>query len=235
MKKTLSTTLLLSLLATPLLSLAQVNVATSVIQSSVELIWESHAYLPPLYPGKALYPVGGEVTVLALPDASLGSPNTLSYTWKKDGVVDGAQSGTGRRSYTFSGSRFGESPLVTVEVSNGARSEFGSVRIAQTAPFVRFYENKPLQGIAFESTLPKSVATRERTFSIEAYPYFFSASSRGDLRYTWSASGSQLPDATGAALSVQTEEPATVTTQLSVHNVTQVLQRATESLTITFE
>lgn len=228
---------LLSLLALPLFSHAQINLTQNTIRSSVELIWESHAYVPPLYQGKALYPIGGEVTVYALPPAGLGNPGTLTYTWKREGVVDGAQSGVGRRSFTFSGSQFGESPLVSVQVSNGTDSEFGSVRVLQTEPFVRLYQNKPLEGIVFEHALPGNITSTEKNLDIEAYPFFFTATSRTDasLSYTWTANGVRLSEAAGGTLSVQADEPGSVYIQLSLNGVTNLLQRTTESIHITFE
>lgn len=237
MKKTaLIPTLLLSALF-PFFVFAQVNVSTNLITTSVELMWESHAYIPPLYPGKALYPVGGEVTVLALPPSSFGNPNTLSYTWKKDGLVIGTASGTGKRSFTFSGSEFGESPLITVAVSNGTKTEFGSARIAQTEPFVQWYEKKPLEGVSFDTVLPRNVITNEKSIDIEAYPYFFSAPSRFEdvLSYSWSANGTKLPDAFTGSFSVQTEEPSVVQIQLSVSNLKQVLQHSTKSISLNFQ
>ncbi len=228
---------LLTLLALPLFSYAQINLTQNSVRSSVELIWESHAYVPPLYRGKALYPIGGEVTVYALPPAGLGNPGALTYTWKREGVVDGAQSGVGKRSFTFSGSQFGESPLVSVQVSNGTESEFGSTRVLQTEPFVRLYQNKPLEGIVFERALPRNIVTKEKNLDIEAYPYFFTADSRTDalLEYSWTANGARLPDATNGALSVRADEPSSVYVQLSLNSIKNLLQRTTESINITFE
>jgi len=236
MKKIFFTTLF-CLLAFPLFSDAQINLTRNSIGSTVELIWESHSYVPPLYQGKALYPIGGEVTVYALPPAALGNPNTLTYTWKREGIVDGAQSGVGKRSFTFSGSQFGESPLVSVQVSDGSASEFGSVRVLQTGPFVRFYQNKPLEGIVFERALPRNIVTTEKNFDIEAYPFFFTATSRTDssLSYTWSANGTKLLEAVNGTLSAQADEPSSVYIQLSLNGVKNLLQRATESINITFE
>lgn len=237
MKKVSLKTALLFLLIVPLFSVAQINLRQNTIRSSVELIWESHSYVPPLYQGKALYPVGGEVTVYALPPIELGNPNTLTYTWKKEGIVDGVQSGVGKRSFTFAGSQFGESPLVSVQVSNGTASEFGSIRVSQTEPFVRLYENKPLEGISFERALPRNIVTKEKNLDIEAYPYFFTADSRTDalLEYSWTANGTKLPEAQNGTLSVRADEPSSVYVQLSLSGIKNLLQRTTESINITFE
>jgi hypothetical protein len=218
---------------------AQINLSTNLqLQPvTVELIWEAHSYVPPLYAGKALYPISGEVTFLSFPPISLGNPNDLTYTWKQDGEVQGLSSGVGKRSYTFSGSQFGESPLITVEVSNGQTTAIGVTRINQTTSLVRLYENRPLQGVAFESTLPRTVTTKEKELTIEAYPYFFSGNSRtgSSLTYDWSANGKKLADATTGTITARSENPGTVLLQLSLNSTTYILQRASQSLNISFE
>ncbi len=236
MKKVLITAFFFSLFV-PLYSYAQINVATQNVTATVELMWESHAYIPPFYTGRALYPVGAEVTMYALPPADLGAPNTLTYTWKKDSVVQGSLSGIGKRSYTFSGSQFGDSPLIAVEVSNGTQTAVGAVRLAQADPVIRQYPNTPLGGILFDHALPNALTTQEETFGVEAYPYFFSASSRTDipLRYTWNIGGSTVADATGPSIAITSEQPTRINAQLTINNTAQILQRATKALTITFE
>lgn len=214
-----------------------VNVQTRVVNTDVEMVWEAHSYIPPFYKGKALYSVGGEVTVLAVPPEYLGNPSTLTYTWKKGASVDGAASGVGRRSYTFSGSEFGDSPNVVVEVSNGKQSAYGFVRLQQTDPVIRFYENKPLEGVVLEQVLPRSFSTKNKEVTIEAYPYFFSAQRRTDglLSYTWSANGQKLSDAKGPSVAVQSEEPRSIIMQLSVSSLVEILQQAEDSVTVVFE
>ncbi len=221
----------------PLVTSAQVNVTVRNIVADVEMVWEAHSYTPPFYKGKALYSIGGEVAVVALPPAYLGNPSTLSYVWKKDAEVQGAFSGVGKNSFTFSGSQFGESPLITVEVSNGNTSSYGSLRLQQTAPVVRFYENRPLEGVSLDHALPRSFSTREKEVVVEAYPYFFSASGRADstLSYTWTANGQKLTDARGASISIQSTEPRSVIVGLSISHLKEILQSAEDSLTVVFE
>ena len=237
-KKSYIITLVVLFLSFPFFTGAQVvNVQTKIVNTDVEMVWEAHSYVPPFYKGKALYSVGGEVTVLAVPPEDLGNPSTLSYTWKKDATVDGAASGVGRRSYTFSGSEFGGSPNVVVEVSNGKQSAYGFVRLQQTKPVIRFYENKPLEGVVLEQALPRSFSTKNKDVTVEAYPYFFSARGRTDglLSYTWSANGQKLSDAKGPSVAVQSEEPRSIIMQLSINSLTEILQRTEDSMTIIFE
>jgi hypothetical protein len=237
MKQYLPFFILVLLLSVPALSRAQVNVSTNVIQATVGMVWESHAYVPPLYPGKALYPVGGEVTVLAFPPSGLGSPSALSYTWKKDGEVQGKDSGVGRASFTFSGGQFGESPLIVVEVSNGTKTATGAIRVDQSQPVIRFYKNLPLGGIDFAHALSGTVTTTDTDMTVEAYPFFFSAAHRTDasLPYRWVANGKSLTDATAGTISVQSDTPGAVVLSLALSSLSHILQNASQALTVTFQ
>ncbi|MCR4274632.1 MAG: hypothetical protein NUW02_01095 [Candidatus Campbellbacteria bacterium] len=216
---------------------AQINVTTEIIRPTVEMIWEAHSYIPPFYKGKALYPIGGEVTVLALPPASLGNPNALTYTWKRDGQVQGSLSGVGKSSFSFSGSQFGDIPLVVVEVSSGNARAVGALQIQQINPVIRFYENKPLEGVALEHALPQTLTTTKKDIALEVYPYFFSANTNNDssLAYSWSANGKKILDAKGPSIVVQSDEPRSIIMLLSMNHVAQILQRASTSILVTFE
>ncbi|QQR82243.1 hypothetical protein IPJ70_03095 [Candidatus Campbellbacteria bacterium] len=216
---------------------AQINVSTNLIKPTVEMIWEVNSYIPPFYKGKALYPVGGKTTVLALPPASMGDPATLTYKWKRDGTAQGSLSGVGKQSFTFEGSQFGDVPLIVVEVSNGKTKEIGMVKMQKVNPIIRFYENRPLEGIALERVLPTSFTTTEKDMIIEAYPYFSSTHAReeGSLSYTWTANGQKVSGATGASVAIQSDEPRTIQLQLLINHVTEILQRASSSITITLE
>jgi hypothetical protein len=231
------TTLLVFLFLCGAVANAQVNVSTNLVRPTIEMVWEVTSYIPPFYKGKSLYPIGGNVTVLALPPASMGNPATLTYTWKRDGTVQGSLSGVGKQSFTFEGSQFGDVPLIVVEVSNGKTKEIGMLKMQQTNPVVRFYENRPLEGVALEYALPVSLATIKKDIAIEAYPYFSSTRAReeGSLDYTWTANGKKLTDAVGASVVAQSDEPRTIQLQLSINHVTEILQRATSRMTVTFE
>lgn len=216
---------------------AQVNISTTLVRPTVELVWEVHSYTPPFYKGKALYPIGGEVTVMAYPPENLGNPSSLTYTWKKDSVVQGSLSGVGKRSYTFSGSQFGDSPLVVVEVSNGSESATGALKILPREPDILIYKNEPLQGILFNKILSGSISTNDKELVVEAYPLFFSTKNRTspNISYDWTANSRKLVGAISGSVSVVTEEPTNVRLQLMLQNLNEILQRKSGGLTIVFE
>lgn len=216
---------------------AQINVTQRTIESSVTLLWEASSYTPPFYKGKALYGTGVRVTILAYPSASLGNPDALTYTWKKNGTVDGAQSGIGKRSFVLYEEMFSDSPLIIVEVSNGTKKEFGALRIQQESPFVLFYENRPLEGVALEQSLPNNITKEIGTFTLEAYPYFFSGTSRmsDSLTYSWSVNNKHIDAAVGPTMALESAEEGVIPLAVSVNNPSHILQYTSNNIRVSFE
>src|SRR3989338_8759270 len=66
------------------------------------LLWQANdSYVPPFYRGKALPSTGGEIKIVALPEAKGTSPRNLVYNWKKDYTNDAPASGYGKNFYLF--------------------------------------------------------------------------------------------------------------------------------------
>ena len=99
--------------------------------TSISLIYEANTYTPPFYKGKALPSSESVVTLLALPRfiKNNGTPissKDLIFTWKKEGVVDGANSGLGKDTYVFITGRLPEdTPLIEVSALYPEESQRG--------------------------------------------------------------------------------------------------------------
>ena len=213
---------------------AQVNVTTEFVPTNTTLVWEAESYTPPFYKGKALYPTGGTVHVVAFPPEGVGNPETLTYTWKFDGEVQGDLSGVGRQTFVWSGGLFSGSPLIVVEVSSAAGTHgVGATRIPETNPGILLYQDAPLVGILFNTAF---TAHPSNEIAVEAYPLFFSTQTRNEqpLRYTWFAGNTALqnPLDTPARIVVRTENPGTTTLSVRVENDNNLLESARGEMTI---
>jgi hypothetical protein len=216
---------------------AQINVSNRIIESTVGLLWEASSYTPPFYKGKALYGKGTRMVIVAYPPSSLGNPDSLTYTWKKDGIVDGEQSGVGKQSFTLYEKMFGDTSIVVVEISNGTEKEYGALSIHQETPFILFYEHRPLDGVVLEKALFSDIIVKPGSFTLEAYPYFFSGTSRmsDSLTYSWSVNHKKIEGANGPSLSLESLEKSSVLIEVSVNNPDHILEYARNTIKVSFE
>lgn len=215
----------------------QINVTQEIIATNVTLVWEAQTYTPPFYKGKALLTDGGDVKIYAIPPTTLGNPLELGYVWKKDGQVINDASGVGRNFFIHESSIFGGSPLIVVEVyQDNQKVAVGAVRVPLVKPRVLLYPTLPLAGILF-GTGVGDVSGEEVT--IEAYPLFFTATSKNDpaLTYRWRVDGEYAPNPLGnvGRLTLRGETAGSVGLGLSIHNTRNILERADDTITVTFE
>jgi hypothetical protein len=235
--RALSFTALLFVFSFPPFANAQVPAQTTIVlPAGVDLIWEAESYTPPLYKGKALYPDGGSVRIVAMPDARFGNHDNLFYTWKTDGRVLGSLSGRGRQVFERAGTILGGPLSVSVEVRetpDGPVAAAGVARIPASAPQVLAYEHDPLLGTIFDKALQGTVALEREEITVVAYPYFFSAPARDVLEYEWRVNSR----AAGGDKSItlrRGDETGGASVALNVTNPLTILQRAAVTLRITF-
>jgi hypothetical protein len=168
----------------------------SVDPGDVSLIEEPVASAPPLYLGKPLTPLGGEVRLVAIADFSTSSgaaidPSTLSYTWMQDSDTLVSSSGIGRSAVIV------DAPLeyragdysVTVSTQDGIETGTGSVSLSAEDPTVRIYADDPLLGIEFDHALGGTYAIPGPEVSFYAAPYSFSTAN-GAPSIGWFLNGS---------------------------------------------
>ncbi len=215
--------------------------------TDIDLVFEAGTYVPPLYKGKALPSSDSSVTVLAIPHfiTSSGSalnPQSLIYTWRKDGRVLGSLSGRGKSSLKTTGPKlFGASIIeVTAESTDGTLVGRERIGISAVQPFMALYEQDPLRGMRFERALGGTFALENEEVTILAEPFFFGTSERTSpaLTYSWQLDGSTLEnpgvDESSLTLRQVTAGEGEASLSLSVRNVAHILQGAQTALRIKF-
>ncbi len=160
----------------------------------VSLVWQAYSYTPPFYRGKALMPIEGLVSIIALPsfvksDGERISPEEIIYTWRENGRVSGDGSGYGKFSFPVRG----RIPIRPITVSvEAVAPDHGLVSSAETTiapvvPQILFYEDRPLSGRSIKNALTDFFPFEGDEMRVAAVPYFFETPERkGALAYSWS-------------------------------------------------
>lgn len=167
----------------------------SVRPQDVSLVAEPLSSGVPLYPGKPLVPLSGQVRFVAIANMKSVSgktldPAILAYTWSIDGVQLVGTSGIGKNATIV------DSPLqyrardvsVTVTSPDGSVAGGAALSFGAHEPVVRLYENDPLLGIRFEKALSGSFAIANEA-SLYAAPYSF-PTTNGSPTVNWFLNGS---------------------------------------------
>ncbi|MDO8593767.1 MAG: hypothetical protein Q7R59_02635 [bacterium] len=153
----------------------------SIQPEDVVLINEPVSSAPPLYPGKSLVPIAGDVRVVAmanLKDAGgkSASPTTYSYAWTVDGVQIANSSGIGKSAIIVASPLQYRTREVSVAVTSPDGSLVGgaSLPLSSEQPSVRIYQNDPLLGIRYDHALSGSFSIRGTEVTLYAAPFSLS-------------------------------------------------------------
>jgi hypothetical protein len=205
----------------------------NVRPGDLSLVQEPIASAPPLYLGKPLVPMQGEIRLVAVAGFRTAAgaaidPATLSYSWRQDGSILTDASGIGASSVIVNAPMQYRSSSFSVVVSTQDTSEVAgaSVSLAPQDPTLRIYASDPLLGIRFDRALTGSYPIRDTEASFYAAPFSFSLAHTAPI-VTWflggasAANGSSItlrPTGAGAgtsALSVSAAESATYESALA--------------------
>ncbi|MDP3734809.1 MAG: hypothetical protein Q8R39_00045 [bacterium] len=214
--------------------------------AAVDLIWEAVSYTPPFYRGHSLSAWGSRVRVSAMPvmrtDAGLLDPDSLIYTWKQNGTVQGSVSGVGKRTFFFTNDSLVRGQTdVEVEVGSPNETFFALKRISikPVVPTLVLYENHPLYGLMFHHAAHGAYRLPSDEVTLSAVPYHFTAGAAGSdrLAYDWKLNGS--PIAPTGASNVLTfrqvaEGSGEASLTLAVQHLDHLLQAGRESLRLFF-
>lgn len=165
--------------------------------ADVSLLWEADTYAPAFYRGKALPASEAGIQVTALPsivddNGRLVPTSQLVYRWRVDGKTKENESGYGRNTITIEGAKVYETQPVEVEVSTLDRAIVAqtAVSIASVKPEIIFYENRPLEGVAYDTALSGTFTMRGEEMILRAEPYFFSHSE--PVNTLWMMNGQKI-------------------------------------------
>ena len=146
----------------------------------VVLVAEPISSAPPLYQGKSLVPLEGDVRVVAMADLKdaggrASNSTKYSYAWTVDGVRIANASGIGKSAIIVASPLQYRSRTVSIAIANPDGSLVGGASLSLSAeePSVRIYENDPLLGIRFERALSGSYRISGAEIMLYAAPFSF--------------------------------------------------------------
>jgi len=209
-----------------------------VTPQGIVLVAEPLSSAPPLYPGKALVPLGGSVRVVAVADMrSTGgkrlNPDTLSYAWTVDGVDFDGASGIGRKTAIVDSPLpyHSSSVVVTVISPDGLLASGASIDLVSTDPSVRIYERDPLLGIRFDRVLTSPYALPGAEATLYAGLYSF-PTSLGAPSLQWFVNG--ILAQTARLITLRPTGSGAGTASLSVSGTSGGEAAASSDLSVTF-
>lgn len=204
------------------------------------MIVETDGYVHALYQGKLDPRYQNLVKVVAIPHLynSAGvelDPTTLTYQWRKNGLVLQSDSGIGKQSLLVAGEVVPRAYSITVDVRSrdGSIQATGMANVEPIAPFVFFYVNDPLYGPLYQKAIGQSVSIgSEREISVSAIPYGFNEKrfNTPELSQRWFINGVERPElAFNENIILRSPEQAggSATVQLTMRNLKEILQGAT--------
>ena len=214
----------------------------SIKPTSVDLIWESDATIPPFYRGKTLFVHQNRITVTAIPHITTAgqteiSPKNLIYTWKKNGSVIEGASGYGKSSYSYISPLISRPATITVDVSNLDNSDMGfsSINLSPSSPLIMFYKKNPITGIEFQRALSGNInLVDSKEIIVVGVPLFFGKSG---LSYKWLINGIPTNNNLEKNTQVFRQESETSGVSqigLSVESRSKILQYASGSFNLQF-
>jgi hypothetical protein len=171
----------------------------------MDLLWEAtNSYVPPFYKGKALFAREGEIKVTAIPFMAFNngqvSPNTLSYTWEKDGNGDVKASGFGKTYFTYKNSfldKTNEIRATISDINTNVRLN-KSIFITPIEPKIVLYK-KTKEEILFNKSIENNFYLNQEGDTFIALPYFFSPKNinSSDIKISWFVNGEQILNTIG--------------------------------------
>lgn len=209
----------------------------------ISMLWEADTYTPPFYKGKPLISPESRVRVIAVPDTEGGknylSAGNLVYTWEKNMSTITDSSGYGKNTFSFTAPDPYENAKVSVIVSS-LDGSLGTKKVFETPlvnPFVLFYENHPLLGTWYNTTLGTNLSLSKKEFSIAAAPYFFSndSSEQSSFTYKWSLNNRVVQNP-GITITLRNDQNTSGDSLLAfaMRGIKQTFQTANRSLVVRF-
>lgn len=217
-----------------------------IIPTEVDLIAGSDSYTPPFYRGATLPSAGSQLVLQALPHFVLPTgrllpPAELTYTWKRNGQVQGTLSGKGRSAIVVPAPILYGRDTFTVDVasSDGLMGGEASRTIAAADTDVVLYEDHPLYGVLFAQAIGASDAITDSEMTFAAIPYFAPVVTPADplLNYAWRVNEQNIVADTGRPNEITisaTSDNTVARLQLALTHATNYFLSATQNWTIQF-
>jgi len=172
----------------------------TITPGNISLIWESSAYTPPFFKGKAMFSYEGNIRIIAIPNLLNENgvkykPEELVYTWKRGMGTDTGASGYGRNIFFWNDGIISNLNEITVEVSNlkNTTKATASVAITPQKAEILAYENSPSLGILFNKAINNAFKLNSSEISFTASPYYFNNPNSEGV-YSWFVNGQKSPE-----------------------------------------
>lgn len=217
--------------------------------ADVDILWQAtDSYTPPFYKGKALPARMSKIRAVAIPDMKTPSGarvkgDTVVYLWKLDNKPQLEKSGLAKNFIDFGLDYVSEDKTISLNASSvneaGLAAESKSFFEA-VEPQIVFYEDRPIEGITYETALGGTLTLKNEEATLLAEPYFFSATQKIKryLSFVWVV-GENIANGTASDPSeltlkspkgVSGESPITI----YVKNDKKLLQQGSAGLTVLF-
>ena len=213
---------------------------------SIDVIYQSNSYTPPFYRGKALPSTETRVTLVATPNITLKNErvakiNDLTFTWERNGLIIGPQSGVGKNTILIKTERLpGDSTLikVTVRATDGTNIS-KTISVPSARPSILIYENDPLLGVRLEKTTSAEYTVSQPEISMIAYPLYFETTLRNSplLSYSWTLNNQEVTPRPGFPTELivrRGESSGEAIVRLSIENPSKTLESNVQSFSIIF-
>lgn len=213
----------------------------------VRLVYEAETYTPPFYRGKALPTQQSVISLLAItnfknPKGVTIQPKDLIFTWKKNGEVDGVNSGRGKDTYRYNnGALPTDAPLIEVVASAPEYSTEGgdSIVVESVQPEIIFYEESPLLGTILNKAFVNDLNFSSSEMTLSAFPYYFSAQKKeaGQLSYKFSINGNSVDTPRDSKTKITLRRPdgkGVSSINLKIQNTDRIFQVANNNLSISY-
>jgi hypothetical protein len=223
-----------------------VGAETTITPTSVDLLYDTSAYVPPFYEGRALPSAGSSLRVYAMahftkPDGTELKPADIIYTWKRGGQVMGSQSGRGRDVLVADAPYLFGSDVISLaaESADGLFTGGASITVRSVEPVLRLYEDHPLFGLRLGQALASTTRISEREMTFALIPFFATVRSPADasLQYDWTVNGSPVNTSADAPheLALGAQEGGSALMQVSLTQSSNIFFDAQGSWRIVFD
>lgn len=219
-----------------------ISQSITITPSVVDLIVEPQTYTPQLYKGRALPTHEAPIRVVALPFTNGYNPESLVYTWRINGQIQGSKSGVGRSVLETVAGPITQRKTIQVDVTStdGVIASRGVVGIKTQQPEVLLYALNPLIGLTTSTILKNTSELQEEEITISAEPFYVPGLFRDalNLTYNWKLNGKtvQTPNLDLGTITVRQAGAGRGKAQVSVsiEHPQEVVLRGNDTATFTF-
>lgn len=213
----------------------------------VDIFFEAETFVPPFYKGKALPSAQSTVKAIAIPNFKTKSgatilTNDLVFTWKKDGEVDGTNSGRGKNTYRFNvGPLPTNSPNIEVSVFSPdfGVTGYANLTVSHQKPEILLYEDNAILGIELQRAVGDTLNMTKPEITLVSYPYFFSAKTKDskNLKFDWTINSTTITPKSSSNAKLTIRRPETSGNSflsLNIEHLAQIFQSASANINVIY-